>query len=133
MKYFIAVCFSALALTAFILPPSPAVAQDGYINIEDDDEVSITGTVESVDYESFMLNTASGEFMVTVDDIDLDADLREFLEEDMQVYVSGELEERVFDRPFIQAEDFRVIGTADEEAADILIIEEDDDEAFIED
>jgi hypothetical protein len=88
-------------LLALGLAAMPAAAEDPYMQ-PNDTWISISGTVESVQRDSFVLDYGDGLITVEMDDGDRDADAYKLVEDD-KVTVSGKIDDDFFETTTIEA------------------------------
>jgi uncharacterized protein YdeI (BOF family) len=115
------------ALLLAVLLAAPASAQDPY-SAEDNTWISISGTVDTVEPDNFILDYGEARIMVEMDDWDADADGYKVVPGD-KVTVSGIIDDDFFERTTIEASSVYVEGlntyfyasAADEEDAFVTL------------
>lgn len=102
MRNSVSVLIGAFALCALLA--APAVAEEGAhpYSQPDDTWISISGTVQSVSPNTFLLDYGKGAITVEMDDGDRDADAYQLLEGD-QVTVNGRIDDDLFEARTIEA------------------------------
>ena len=96
-------------LIVLLLLTTPALAQEDPYDAPDDTWISLSGTVESVRPDAFVLDYGEGVITVEMDDWDMDADGYKVVEGD-RVTVNGMVDDDFFETTTIEASSVYVEG-----------------------
>lgn len=108
MKFLQPLLYSLFIFTFFI---AMTVADKSHsLTMFSGDKAIVTGTITGVDSRSFGMDSGEGTFVIDVTDLDLDADLRDFLAAGAKVAVRGSIESRAFGDTVIEADEVLMVG-----------------------